>query len=231
LSKAFNHIGNLSYDEKYESSYWIRFVQGIVAGVVLSVIISQAFFAQSSAQPPEGGLRGFKITVPLLAFVGGFSSDLVYRILERIIAGIDTLIRGGVNDRVDAQDQQMRSEFRMKELSNRQAQITKLVALKGELPETATAARARVDELLTSLAGEDVDHSIAPLDSPDNELQTQVAAAIDALQIRDIKLAVLGGIVVLQGTVPDQATKDSLIVAVTGISGVRAVNADAVEIK
>jgi hypothetical protein len=158
LSKAFNYIGNLSYDDKYESSYWIRFVQGIIAGVVLSIVIAQAFFVDNTVPTQTSSdLRGFRITVPLLAFVGGFSSDLVYRILNRIIEAIETLISGSVQQRTDAQDQQIRAQYRVKELESRKVEISKLIQLKEALPQDEERLHSRVDELLSLLMGGDLD--------------------------------------------------------------------------
>jgi BON domain len=237
LSKAFNYIGNLSYDDKYESSYWIRFVQGIVAGVILSVLLSQVFFSGSGDTPTTGAanlvraaqatkndLTGFRITVPLLALVGGFSSDLVYRILERVIAGIDALIRGSISEREDSQEQTIRSELRLQELDARQTQLSKLVELKGQLPAGATAAAQAIDALIADLTGADLLVDVAA--DPTLKLVTNVLAA---LGVDDLDVTVANGVVSLSGTVSTDADRESMVKTLQTLPGV--VTVDVAKVK
>jgi len=225
LAKAFDYVSTLSYDDRYESSYWIRFVQGIVAGIILSIVISQAFFAgepPSAADPAGGGdLSGFRISVPLLAFVGGFSSDLVYRVVERVISAIDTLIRGSVDSRTQDQEQQIRGEQRLKELETTQAETLRLAALRAQLPDTAVAARKQLDELIAARVGD----ALGPTPPDDNaRLRAAVLAAVRGVDnATSVNVAVLGGTVVLQGSVADSATRLSVINAARAVSGVSTV--------
>ena len=69
LFTAYQYIAAGTYDTTYESSYWIRFILGLIAGVLA--------FADS------GQLRQLpgNVTRPLLALLGGFSAAVLYRIL------------------------------------------------------------------------------------------------------------------------------------------------------
>jgi len=162
LFKARRYIENLSYDEQYESSYWMRFVQGVLAGLILSIILSVLLPFKT---PDQGDTdSAFQITVPLLALVGGFSSDLVYRILKRVIDAIETLIQGSANELIDAEKQQTEARLKSQAMEADQklqeqtmagafAQAQALMTIRNALPPepAADGARAAIDGQLQNL--------------------------------------------------------------------------------
>lgn len=83
LFTANRYITEGTFDPKYESSYWIRFALGLIAGIILAEVITLV---------SEESLTG--LAKPALAMVGGFSAALVYRILNRLVETIESLFRG-----------------------------------------------------------------------------------------------------------------------------------------
>ena len=74
LFTAYRYISDGTYDPKYESTYWLRFILGLMAGLLLPALI------------PIGGQAGDStLTKPLLALLGGFSAAMLYRVLERLV--------------------------------------------------------------------------------------------------------------------------------------------------
>lgn len=65
---------------KFTSSYWTRFVLGLIAGLVLSELV------------PIGGEGWKELTKPTLAILGGFSVDIVHKVLARIVNTVEILI-------------------------------------------------------------------------------------------------------------------------------------------
>ncbi|HEY1368270.1 MAG TPA: hypothetical protein VGF23_14195 [Gaiellaceae bacterium] len=82
LFKAYRYIADGTYDPKYEASYWVRFILGLIAGVVLPALV------------PLGQSGGSSFTKPLLALLGGFSAAVLYRILERLVLALESVVRG-----------------------------------------------------------------------------------------------------------------------------------------
>jgi hypothetical protein len=173
LYKARRYIESLSYDDQYESSYWVRFVQGLLAGLILAVLLSQTL-------PTDAGdteETSFRLGVPLLALIGGFSSDLVYRILRRIIEAVETLFQGGIDDKLDAEAERQETRLRLQKLesehlltakvtANVQAEIAALLQVREKLPSdgSAAAARSEIDRRITKLLSEIRDgRSLDPL--------------------------------------------------------------------
>ncbi|MDQ3982901.1 MAG: hypothetical protein M3271_09520, partial [Actinomycetota bacterium] len=78
LFRVHLYLSEGTYDPKYDSSYWIRFFLGLIAGVVLAALV-----------PVEG-----TFTKPLLALAGGFSAPVLYRILTRIVGALESAASG-----------------------------------------------------------------------------------------------------------------------------------------
>jgi uncharacterized membrane protein len=60
----------------------VRFILGLIAGVVLPALV------------PLGQSGGSSFTKPLLALLGGFSAAVLYRILERLVLALESVVRG-----------------------------------------------------------------------------------------------------------------------------------------
>jgi hypothetical protein len=174
LFKVKRYLDNMTYDDRYEPSYWTRWVLGLLAGIILAVLLTNLLpFDSTSPDVDSPGTENaaFQLTVPLLALVGGFSSDLVYRLLKRVIDAIEALMEGSAADRIEAatRDAEARSKnqaiadaafVRQRTLANVQKEIESLLKLRDSVPDTADnqAAReqiqTRMQELLTSLAAD-----------------------------------------------------------------------------
>jgi hypothetical protein len=83
LFTAYRYISEGTYDPKYESTYWLRFILGLIAGLLLPALI-----------PIGGGADDSALTKPLLALLGGFSAAMLYRVLERLVTTVESLVRG-----------------------------------------------------------------------------------------------------------------------------------------
>jgi hypothetical protein len=89
LFTAYRYVATTTYDPKYESSYWMRFILGLIAGVILPALVPVA--SQGNASD---------MTRPLLALLGGFSASFVYRLLDRLVQTAESLVRGDPRDAV-----------------------------------------------------------------------------------------------------------------------------------
>jgi hypothetical protein len=82
LFTAYRYISDGTYDPKYESTYWLRFILGLMAGLLLPALI-----------PIGGDATDSTLTKPLLALLGGFSAAMLYRVLERLVTTVESLVR------------------------------------------------------------------------------------------------------------------------------------------
>lgn len=121
LFEVYKYITKNSYDPKYDSIYWIRFVLGIVSGVILAQFI---FVSPEVLGQDAGGtvgninksqeLGGFMTYKPLLAFLGGFSARVVHKILNSMVESIETFISGSARDMVAAREAAAKAQMQDK---------------------------------------------------------------------------------------------------------------------
>lgn len=100
LYTAHGYVTKGTYDPRYDSSYWIKIVLGIVAGLLLSQVIP---VDQKTAQDVS-------MTKPLLALVGGFSAELVNTILQRLVQTIQSLFKGDPAEAQEAKDKAAKAQ-------------------------------------------------------------------------------------------------------------------------
>ncbi len=125
LFQAKRYIQEGTFDPLYESSYWIRFVLGLLAGTMLGSLIPVESYADEGIK--RATWQGFG--QPLLALLGGFSAGAVHRILNRLTAAVEALVRGDTRDMLAAQEQAAKTRYAEKTLQHRMHLSTKLTKL------------------------------------------------------------------------------------------------------
>ncbi len=95
LFQANKYLSQGTFDPKYEPTYWTRFVLGIVSGMILSELLNFDTSQMTAISSSEAFVR------PTLAILGGFSTGAVYRILNRMVEAVESLVQGNVDQEVD----------------------------------------------------------------------------------------------------------------------------------
>jgi hypothetical protein len=109
LFTAHSCIASGTYDPRFESSFWSQIGLGVIAGLVISQIVplgqeslqipilDQTYDVEQIVEKTRGskGLAeaGAIISKPVLALVGGFSSTMVYTVLQRLVTTLESLFR------------------------------------------------------------------------------------------------------------------------------------------
>ncbi len=81
LFQANSYIVSGVFDPKFEPSYWIRLLVGVMAGLILASLIPIDPHA----------LNG--LGKPTLSLLGGFSASLVYRILNLLVDTVEDMVK------------------------------------------------------------------------------------------------------------------------------------------
>jgi hypothetical protein len=138
LFTANHYIAEGTYDPKYEASYWVRFVLGLIAGIVLSSLIP-------ISEGPDGGNS---FTRPFLALLGGFSAAVVFRILTRVVGTLESLVKGDSTDGEMARKRLATTEAAQQRTQDQMRVSATLVKLREQL-----ATGVAGDQLLASIDG------------------------------------------------------------------------------
>ena len=145
---------------KNQSSYWVQFILGIVAGLLLSTILN----VQSVAPTTAKGVGRVSFEAATFALMGGFSSSIVQRIVQRIIEALESVLRGSAEQEVQARERANRLHLEDALAKNRMRTTLMLVDMQrrlagGESPETLLA---RVEQASRSI----ISNEELPSDDP-----------------------------------------------------------------
>ena len=152
LFRANRFIVDSTYDPKYATSYWIRLLTGVISGVVLCELIPVG---------DDPTLQG--VGKPTLALLGGFSGNTVYRILERLVLSVESVVRGDTRDVTEAQIREAESQAGQKAAEKQVALTGKLIALRQQLDtkDGAAAAKKQLDLLLANVQSDETPDILA----------------------------------------------------------------------
>jgi hypothetical protein len=147
LFTAYRYISDGTYDPKYESTYWVRFILGLMAGLLLPSLI------------PLGAEEGEKaLSRPLLALLGGFSAAVLYRILERLVGAVESVVQADTREVRNAERELSTARAGIEAERERLALATQLRRLddQARAEGAPSGVREGLDELLERLlAGPD----------------------------------------------------------------------------
>ena len=93
LFRANRFVERGTYDPSYETSYWLHVILGIVAGTILGMLVpieEIEKLVEGTNETHISSLNG--LGKPLLAIAGGFSAQLVYKALLKIVKFLESLL-------------------------------------------------------------------------------------------------------------------------------------------
>lgn len=100
LFQAHRYVANATYDPRFDSSYAARMILGLIAGLILVELLPEDLFHDSSL-----GAFG----KPAMAMMGGFSATAVYRLLQRLVDVMETVVRGDPGEQAKSMAESQRA--------------------------------------------------------------------------------------------------------------------------
>jgi len=149
---ANRYIQEGTFDPKYNISYWIRFVLGVIAGFILATLIDfDAMEKASNSSSSNAFVR------PLLAMIGGFSAAVVYRILSRLAETVESLFRGDMREQFKAMGEAESNRLQAESQQDRNRLAYRLMTLQKKLGTDSDGedVQQEFDALLRALVGEE----------------------------------------------------------------------------
>ncbi len=99
LFTAHDYVKRRTFDPRYNSVYMIRFVLGIISGIIL---------ANLPLFDKDGTLKS--LGEGIIALLGGFSAEAVYQILQRLVDILVATVKGSGADSAKAQIQEEKAK-------------------------------------------------------------------------------------------------------------------------
>ncbi|HEX9939805.1 MAG TPA: hypothetical protein VGB15_21910 [Longimicrobium sp.] len=122
LMQVNGYIVKRTYDPKYEPTYWIKFILGLMAGFILVALLPEVSSAESGA-----------VTLPMLAMLGGFSASAVYRILAKLVESIEAVFRGSAAEEMAQRERAAQSRATEEVSQARLTVASQIVTLQQQL--------------------------------------------------------------------------------------------------
>ncbi len=146
LYKVHDYISKGTYDPAYQASYWIHFLLGLIAGLLLAVLISELSI-QTDGVLSKGVIR------PLLAILGGFSADLLYTFLNRMVETFKSLFAGSTQTILDAKTLEAKSKLANLEVDVRMKLAQSLMEMQQKIgAETdSEQVKQQISDILNNL--------------------------------------------------------------------------------
>ncbi len=132
LYKANFYISNGTFEPSHQTSYWIRFVLGLISGLLLAILISEKSI-ESDGLLTKGVIR------PLLAILGGFSADLLYTFLNRMLETFKSLFENGTRNIMDAKALEAKAKMATLEIDARNQLAQHLLQMQQNIGGDASA--------------------------------------------------------------------------------------------
>ncbi len=126
LFTANKFIADGTYDPKYDSSYWSSIILGFMAGIIIVELLPSDIFAGE-----ESPLKNFG--KPAFALLGGFSANMLYRLLKRLVDTVDHLVRGEPTQIKMAESKATKAQLANEQSQMKANQSVDLLKLSNEL--------------------------------------------------------------------------------------------------
>lgn len=152
LYQANLYLKNSTFDPRFESSYWVRYVLGLMSGSILAFLVPVDHWLEGSAQ--AGTLHG--MGKPTLALLGGFSAQAIYRILFKMVNAVESLVRGSSQEALENEKAQVRLDSERRELQTKAELSAKLRSIRDSIPAEHPAAESlsHLADHLTGIASQ-----------------------------------------------------------------------------
>lgn len=156
LYKANTYITQRTFDPTFHATYWIRFCLGLISGLVLSVMVADNAIVSAKSALDATSAAGSERFLdpaflrPMLAMLGGFSAELLYTILNRLVETVGSLFQGSTKNLIEMNRQDSETRLAADKVQGRIELAAKLVKLQQEIANAAnpTEIQTKLDQML-----------------------------------------------------------------------------------
>ena len=148
-----NYIADGTFKVSLSFTYWARYVLGIVAGLLLSELLATLI---EPNKIKEFGNTSYLLK-PILAILGGFSANLVYQILNRLVETVESLFKAELKEVMKQHKQVMHMEAATESLKLKGETALQLIKLRQTIAQKAPSSESiqHIDTLISQFFSQD----------------------------------------------------------------------------
>ena len=147
-----------NFDPRYNSTYWVSILLGVISGLFISELLYTTLVGAATlgdlpdaTTPGDSPNRFIEMGKPALALLGGFSANMVYKMLQRIVDSIESLFRGDRKAIGKAQQAKGLAELQNKQDEMQMDVANRLLALNNLLDSDPEKAKSMMQSTIKGL--------------------------------------------------------------------------------
>ena len=123
----------------------------LIAGLFISELLYATLFNLQGEAGDNGSTTVADLGKPALALLGGFSANMVYKMLQRIVESIESLFKGDAKDAIKARRAQELGDLKQKQDESQMALAGRLVLLTDKMETEPEKARMEMRQAINEL--------------------------------------------------------------------------------
>jgi len=152
LYRLKEYITDVNFDPRFNSTYWTSILLGVIAGLFISELLYASLFGgQGSSTAVDGAIPVSALGKPALALLGGFSANMVYNMLQRIVDAIESIFKGDQKAVVKARRAKELGELQQKQDAIQMMLANRLIALSEIMESQPDKARSEIKAAINDL--------------------------------------------------------------------------------
>lgn len=132
LYDARKYVIDGTFDPRVGSNYPIRIILGVMSGVILAQLLFGEVSVAADGTTTAGG-EGRNIGKPIMALLGGFSGQFVYKGLQKLVDSLSLVFSASPKEEAEIREKELRAEFEEKALKERAERSAEEIRLAAEL--------------------------------------------------------------------------------------------------
>ncbi|WP_172332571.1 hypothetical protein [Mangrovicoccus sp. HB161399] len=187
LYDARTYIVEGTYDPRIGSNYGIRIMLGIVSGMILTQLVAQPEISAATTESSQAGAAAsLPYGMPVLALLGGFAAQFVYKGLNRMVDALSSIFEPSRRQELEAKARDVRLEAQQSDMASTADRIAAAVNVFSAVqknPASATSPEV-LGQLLqvagSTTAGKKATSAISTVLGPAQGLLDKVEGAVQA---------------------------------------------------
>jgi hypothetical protein len=153
LYRLNSFVAKTTYDPRYDSTYWASILLGVIAGIFISELLFHLMFSAQGQASAAGAspLPSHNMGKPVLALLGGFSANMVYKVLQRLVDSMESLVKGDPSDINQAKRETDMHQLKSLKKEMHMDVANRLVALKTKLNQDPEQAQDQLHLAINDL--------------------------------------------------------------------------------
>lgn len=145
LFTANEYIKKGTFDNLFQSTYWSRYVLGLMGGMMIAILVPlELLLGSSNNDVPASGQGVINSLGPsLMALLGGFAANFVYRLLDKLVKVMESMVKADPKEALASREIQAQTKLSAQSTQDRMNQVREINRIQAQLSENTNIDEVR----------------------------------------------------------------------------------------